>query len=145
MKNIDASFSFGDRFAEKPKSKSELRKYGLVMSLIIGLIATLLVYKKSKYAVCGWGISGIFFVLALVFPMILAPVEKFWTELSKFMSRVVTPFVFGIVFFLAFAPVGLLIRLFGKDMLNRKIKKDSKSYWIEINEFHSKERNFLPY
>ena len=46
----------------------------------------------------------------------------------------------GIIFFLVVTPIGLIMRLLGKDVLNLKYNKN-KSYWIEKTELKSKMKN----
>ena len=46
----------------------------------------------------------------------------------------------GIIFFLVVTPIGLLMRLLNKDLLNLKFKNTS-TYWIEKNEPKSKMKN----
>jgi hypothetical protein len=44
---------------------------------------------------------------------------------------VVSPLVLGAVYFLLIAPVGIGMRLFGRDALNRRFVRSQRSYWIE--------------
>jgi hypothetical protein len=46
----------------------------------------------------------------------------------------------GIIFFFVVTPIGLLMKVFNKDLLNLKFNKN-KSYWIEKNEPKSKMKN----
>ena len=46
----------------------------------------------------------------------------------------------GIIFFLVVTPIGLLMRLLKKDVLNLSFN-DNKSYWIEKNGPKSKMKN----
>jgi hypothetical protein len=46
----------------------------------------------------------------------------------------------GIIFFLVVTPIGLIMRLLGKDLLNLKFNKN-QSYWIKKNEPKSKMKN----
>ena len=46
----------------------------------------------------------------------------------------------GIIFFLVVTPIGLIMRLLGKDLLNLKFN-NNKSYWINKNETKSKMKN----
>ena len=46
----------------------------------------------------------------------------------------------GIIFFIVVTPIGLIMRLFGKDVLNLKYNKNH-SYWIEKNGPKSKMKN----
>ena len=43
------------------------------------------------------------------------------------------PFIMGIVFFLVVTPTGLIMKMFGKKMLDKGPNKDQKSYWINSN------------
>ena len=46
----------------------------------------------------------------------------------------------GFIFFLVVTPIGLIMKLLGKDILNLKYN-DYKSYWIEKNGPKSKMKN----
>ena len=46
----------------------------------------------------------------------------------------------GVIFFLVVTPIALIMRIFGKDLLNLKFNKD-KSYWIQKTEPKSKMKN----
>ena len=46
----------------------------------------------------------------------------------------------GIIFFLVVTPIGLFMRILGKDLLNLKFNTQ-KSYWIERESVKSKMKN----
>tara|TARA_B110001450_G_C17223046_1_gene320232 strand:- start:167 stop:316 length:150 start_codon:yes stop_codon:yes gene_type:complete len=46
----------------------------------------------------------------------------------------------GVVFFIVITPTSLIMRVFGKDILNLK-KNNKKSYWIEKSPIKSKMKN----
>ena len=53
--------------------------------------------------------------------------------LQKFriiLQIVVVPIFIGIVFFLIVTPIGLFMKLIGKDLLNKKYDKKKSTYWI---------------
>lgn len=66
-----------------------------------------------------------------VYPRALKPFNTAWTHLGLFMFKVVNPIVMFAVFILTIIPIGLLLRLFGKDPLRLKMDKTASSYWIE--------------
>lgn len=73
-------------------------------------------------------------VMALVTTMRaawLAPLNRAWMKLGELMGRVVSPLVLGIIFFGVFAPVGMVMRLFGRDALSRSFDAAKRSYWVE--------------
>ena len=53
----------------------------------------------------------------------------------------ISPLVMGIIFFLVVTPIGVIMRVFGKDILSLKYNKKDKSYWIEKNGPKSKMKN----
>tara|TARA_Y100000992_G_scaffold301789_1_gene273636 strand:- start:17 stop:211 length:195 start_codon:yes stop_codon:yes gene_type:complete len=57
-----------------------------------------------------------------------------------FLGKIVSPLLMAIIFFLVVTPIGLIMRLLGKDLINLKYNK-SKSYWIEKNGPKSKMKN----
>lgn len=70
-------------------------------------------------------------LLGLVFPVLLAPLNSLWTKLGLVMFKIVNPIIMLAVFILTIIPVGLLLKLFGKDSLRLRMEPESKSYWIE--------------
>jgi len=84
--------------------------------------------------------SVIFLVLGLTNSKILNPLNKLWFNFGIFLGKIMSPLIMGIIFFLVVTPIGMLMRLFGKDILNLKFNSKA-SYWIEKNGPKSKMRN----
>ena len=84
--------------------------------------------------------SVIFLVLGLTNSKILNPLNKLWFYFGIFLGKIMSPVIMGIIFFLVVTPIGLLMRLFGKDILNLKFNNKT-TYWIEKNGPKSKMRN----
>jgi len=76
-------------------------------------------------------LAAAFLVVALAYPKALSPLNKLWLKLGLLLYKVVNPIVLGLLFFLTITPIGLVMRLAGKDFLNLRIDPNSKSYWIE--------------
>ena len=47
------------------------------------------------------------------------------------MGKIMAPIIMGALLYLVVTPIGLLMRLFGKDPLRLKMDPSSKSYWIK--------------
>jgi hypothetical protein len=52
-------------------------------------------------------------------------------RLGELLGRVVNPLVIGLIFFGIFTPVGLVMRIFGRDAMARRFDSDLKSYWLK--------------
>ena len=71
-----------------------------------------------------------FAVAALVHPVLLGPVNSVWLKISDVLGWINTRLVMGVMFFLLIAPIGIIMRLFGKDTLGNKLSEDQTSYRI---------------
>ena len=82
----------------------------------------------------------LFLILGLLNSKILTPLNKVWFKFGILLGKIVSPIVMGIIFFLVVTPIGLLMRIFKKDLLNLKFNKNN-SYWIKKTEPKSKMKN----
>ena len=119
---------------------SSNRSFGIVFFVVFLLIALYpLTYSEEIRA---WSviISLIFLVLGLFNSKILTPLNKLWFKFGIFLGKIISPIIMGIIFFLVVTPIGLLMRLLGKDLINLKYN-NNKSYWIEKKGPKSKMKN----
>ena len=116
------------------------RNFGIVFFIVFLLIALYPLTYGGEIRIWSSIISLIFLVLGLLNSKILAPLNKLWFKFGIFLGKIISPLIMGIIFFLVVTPIGLIMRLSGKDVLNLKYNK-SKSYWIEKNSTKSKMRN----
>ena len=75
-------------------------------------------------------ISLIFLVLGINNSKFLTPLNKLWFRFGLLLGKIVSPIIMGVIFFLVVTPIGLLMRLLKKDLLNLKFNKE-KTYWIK--------------
>jgi len=116
------------------------RSFGIVFFAVFLIIAIYPLINSGELRLWSLIISIIFLVLGLVNSKILNPLNKFWFKFGIFLGKIISPFVMGIIFFLVVTPIGLLMRLLNKDLLNLKFN-NSHSYWIEKTEPKSKMKN----
>src|SRR5215471_8978189 len=107
------------------------RAFGLVFTglfLLIGL-APLIFGRPMRI----WSlvVAAIFGVIAAVMPALLAPLKRVWTKFGLLLHKVVSPVVLGAAFYLMITPMGLVMRLFGKDLLRLRFDRASPTYWIK--------------
>ncbi len=119
---------------------SSNRSFGIVFFVVFALIAFYPLIKQGDIRIWSLIVSLIFLVLGLLNSKILNPLNKVWFKFGIFLGKIVSPLVMGIIFFFVVTPIGFIMRLLKKDLLNLKFK-DNKSYWIEKNEPKSKMKN----
>ena len=119
---------------------SSNRSFGIVFFVVFVLIAFYPLINQGDIRIWSLIVSLIFLVLGLLNSKILNPLNKVWFKFGIFLGKIVSPLVMGIIFFFVVTPIGFIMRLLKKDLLNLKFK-DNKSYWIEKNEPKSKMKN----
>ena len=106
------------------------KNFGIVFSVVFLLIALYPLTQSKHIEIWSLSVSLIFLILGLINSRILTPLNKLWFKFGIFLGKIISPLIMGIIFFLVVTPTGLLMRFFGKDLLNLKYTKN-KSYWIE--------------
>ena len=122
-----------------PKLPSN-RNFGIVFFLVFLIISLYPLTFNQGLAKWALVISIIFLALGLINSKILTPLNRLWFKFGIFLGRVISPIIMALIFFLVVTPIGLIMRLFGKDVLNLKYNKN-RSYWIEKNGPKSKMKN----
>lgn len=109
--------------------KKTLKKFGITMGVVFLIITLLLAIRHKQNLTTVFSISIIFFTLSFIAPVLLKPVYIFWMKLAFILAWINTRLILFIIFYLIFTPIGLGLRLFGVDLLDKKIDKNKDSYW----------------
>jgi hypothetical protein len=75
--------------------------------------------------------AGIFAGLAVLAPRWLAPLNRLWTKLGLLLHRIVSPVIMAFLFFGVITPIGIAMRLAGRDLLRMRFDRTATSYWLE--------------
>ena len=116
------------------------RSFGIVFFVVFFIIGLYPLINDEDLRIWSIVISVIFLILGLVNSKILSPLNKIWFKFGIFLGKIVSPIVMGVIFFLVVTPIGLIMRLLRKDLLNLKYNSEH-SYWIEKTEPKSKMKN----
>ena len=120
---------------------SSNRSFGIVFFVVFLLIAVFPLANSEDLRILSLIISLIFLILGLLKSKILTPLNRLWFKFGIFLGKIVSPLVMGVIFFFVVTPIGLIMRVFNKDVLNLKFDKVKKSYWIEKSGPKSKMKN----
>lgn len=115
----------------KPKDeKLEIKKFGIGLTALLCLVGGWQLYK-GHVNIYGWffGSAGLILALAFLAPIVLKPLFKVITTVGHAIGWVNTRILLGIIFYMVFTPIGILSRLLRKDLLDKRLDKDAKSYW----------------
>ena len=110
-----------------------LREFGLTTGAAVVVIFGLFFpwMLDIDWPAWPWIISAPLWVLALIQPMWLRRVYRAWMHFGLLASRVMTPLVLGIVFFVMISPMALIRRIMGKDSLHRTLDPDMTTYRVQ--------------
>ena len=118
---------------EKLKVGSD-KNFGLVFAALFALIAFSSALPQIGFHIAA-GAASIFFLLAaLLKPTILHGVNAHWSKFGLLLSKIISPIVLVILFYIVFLPIGLFLKIINKDILNKKIDKAATTYWINSAE-----------
>jgi hypothetical protein len=109
-----------------------LRKFGITMCVALAIFGGLALWRDKASSLYLFGASAFFLVCAVILPRALVPIEWAWMKFGHYMGLVMTTVLLTLTFYLMITPLGLLMRLFGKDLLERKFDKNAKSYWYPV-------------
>ena len=119
-------------------NKSSNRSFGIVFFIVFLLIGFYPFLNQEELKLWSIIISFIFLILGIMNSKILTPFNKIWIKLGIFLGKIISPIIMGLIFFLVVTPIGIFMRILGKDLLNLKFKGDKKSYWLEKTDQKSK-------
>jgi len=106
------------------------KNFGIVFFIVFLLIAVWPLIDGQSLRVWSLIVSLIFLVLGLLNSKLLNPLNLAWIKFGKILGKVVAPIVLGVIYFIIVTPIGLFLRLIGKDLLQIKFSKNN-SYWIK--------------
>ena len=109
--------------------KKSLRSFGITMSLALSVIAIVVFLKRYNSNLALQVASGFFLALAIFAPALLKPLYIIWMKFAFVLGWVNTRIILCILFYLFFTPIGIGIKIFRIDLLDRGIQKDKDSYW----------------
>ena len=116
------------------------RSFGVVFFVLFLLISLYPLINQENIRIWSLFISFIFLILGILNSKLLTPLNKLWFNFGILIGKIVSPLVMVTIFFLVVTPIGLLMKIFKKDVLNLKFN-DKKSYWIEKTDSKSKMKN----
>lgn len=105
-----------------------LKKFGITMGGTLLVISWLMV-RKGHNGLIPVIISGLFFCAAFSAPLLLKPIYILWMRGAFILGWLNTRLILIAVFYLILTPIGLVLKLCGKDLLEEEINNSKKSYW----------------
>ena len=106
------------------------RSFGLVFFVVFLILGLWPVKSGGDINIFLILISLVFLFLAITKSKFLTPLNKLWFKFGMKLGAIIAPIVMGVVFFLVVTPIGIIMKITGRDLINKKINKNIKTYWI---------------
>ena len=110
---------------------SSNRNFGLVFFIVFLIVSIWPLTYDEPVRIWTAIMSSVFLILGLMNSKLLTPLNKLWFKFGMILGAIVSPVVMGVVFFLVVTPIGLIMKIMGKDLLNKKYDKKKRTYWIK--------------
>ena len=116
-------------------TKRQLRIFGFAFGGGLSVLGGIL-YWRGITAVPPylWGVAAVLWLLAVVAPRLLWPIEKVMATIFRAVTTALTAVLLTIFFYLIVTPIGLIMRVTRKDFLGKKFARERASYWVDIPE-----------
>ena len=116
------------------------KSFGIVFFIFFLIISLWPIQYQNDIRLWSLFVSFFFLILGLINSKILTPLNKIWFKFGIFLGKITSLLILGVIFLLIVTPIGILMRILKKDILNLKYNKDS-SYWIKNNGPKRKMKN----
>ena len=122
--------------------KKDLRIFGVTIGIILLLIAGFLFYKDKESFQIFLYIAGAFIGFGSIIPIILKPIYIVWMVFAVILGWFMTRVILSLLFYVIITPIGLVLRIFGKDFLDLKKQAVQGSYWNQRDSNLEKNQNY---
>ena len=109
----------------------DLRKFSLTLFLAFAILGLLVVWKRGEAGLIFCGVGLALLLCGLISPKLLVSPYKGWITLSLVLGFVMTHLVLLLMYYVVFTPVGIVMRVLGRDILHKQFEKNETTYWIK--------------
>ena len=127
------------------ESKREVRITWIGFTVILAVIGSVIWYKGGSVHPYFYGASAFFAFFAAAAPMALLPLYRLWVKFAMKLAWLNTRLLLGIIFYFLITPIGLAVRIFSHDPMDRKFDKSAATYWRKKEHETGLERYEKPY
>ena len=110
---------------------SELRRFGLTVGGMFVLLGTISWWRGHvRPPIVFWTLGVLLIVPGLIVPLALEPVRRWWMRFGMLLGEVNGRIILTVMYYLVIAPLGLVLRTFVRDPLDRSLRDGKESHWV---------------
>lgn len=111
------------------KNKNNNRSFGILFFIVFSIVAIWPILYGGELRLWSFIIAIIFLIMGIMKSRFLTPLNILWIKFGELLGVIIAPVIMGLVYFLVVLPIGIFMRVLGKDLLKLKFKKNIVSYW----------------
>jgi len=112
-------------------SPRKIRDFGITFFVVFAIIGGVFLYQGQSFGYACFVAGVVFVVLGRGAPRSLKPLYKAWMTLALVLGFFTSRVILCILYYFVLTPIGVIMRLFGRDLLDRRWDKEARSYWIK--------------
>lgn len=113
--------------------RSSDRSFGLVFTAFFLIVTLLPLWHGHSIRIWAAWVALVFLVFAIFLPFVLAPFNRLWAGIGQLLHGIVSPAALTVLFYGVVTPIGIVMRLSGKELLHLGFDRAARSYWVERN------------
>ena len=117
------------------------RAFGFMFAIIFALVTGIVLFMTGAVNIVLIAISATFAAAALVWPTILLPLNRLWQKFARGLGFITNHLILGIVLYVLITPVGLVMRMFGRNPMAAKHEPQADTYFTAVSR-HTTETTF---
>lgn len=110
-------------------SKKNLKKFGITIFICLFFIGLVLILRQKESYKIIWIFGALLLFLGIIEPIVLKPIYRIGMMLAFCLGWINTRILLILLYYIILTPLGLIMRIFGKDFLDLKLEKERESYW----------------
>ena len=111
------------------KKKDTNRSFGILFFIVFSIISIWPILSGGELRVWSFIVAIIFLIMGITKSRFLTPLNIAWIKFGELLGVIISPLIMGLVYFLVLLPIGILMRVLGKDILSLKFNKNIETYW----------------
>lgn len=115
---------------EIPKPR-ELRSFGVIWSIFFIIIALYPLFRGQHIRYWPVPLSVLSLVIGFIVPNLLTKFYIIWLKFGNIIGNIISKIILFFIFYLLITPIGMILKISGKDLLNKKTDKNQPTYWIK--------------
>ena len=116
-----------------PEHRLSNRTFGLALGAVLLCVAAFFYFLWNELPLPVLYAGTVLIILGLIAPILLLPLNRVWMWFAQYIFLATNFFLLGIAYFLLIVPVGLFMRVVGRDPLAIRKKQGENTYLTSVS------------